>query len=250
MSWLQWQGETWPATEDEAELRVCIAAPDSAGPRVTWWWECMHIVREPGSKDGENDRWLSVRIDDLGIREGSWERLAGREIRADAAWHDAQENTGCYGRLQLSQVEVSTDPPKGASREDAHWIGHDFIMRIGQRDGLYFPVELDAWVIPAREYEREVPETAMEVAQFGVGPPHLRLIARMAFLNVSVNLARCSGDPMTVARRVVREEIGFRDLQKAEMKGWLRDTVDRAKIVEMPPGWRSSVNFRTAAAKW
>jgi hypothetical protein len=249
MSWLQWQGETWPATEDEAELRASIAAPDSAGPRVTWRWECMHYARMPGL-DGENDRCMSVRIDDLGIREGSWERLSGREIRADAAWHDAQENTGCYGSLRLSRVEMFGELPQGGSREDARWIGHDYILRIGQRDGLYFPMELDAWLIPSKEYEREVPETAEEVARFGVGPPHLRIIARMAFLNVSVELARCSGDPIPVARRVVREEIGFHDLHRPKMKWWLRHTADRQKIVEMPPGWRSSVKFGTAAARW
>ena len=250
MSWVQWQGETWEATEDEASLYVHIHAPDTAAPRVEWRWELFHIVCGEKKPDGL-DSYVSLMIDDLGFRERDWKRFSDREIVADAAWHEAQENTGAYGRLRSSRVEMTVEKCEDevpVSRHYEQWRAHDFVMRIGKRDGLTFPFELDAWMIPESEYYRDEPEK--EPVPFPSGPPNLRVIAAMVFLGGEVDLPRCGDDPLLLARKTVREETGFDEFKKLTLKWWLRQTPDRAKIVPMPPGWRSSVSFRTQAAKW
>lgn len=251
MSWVQWQGKIWETTPDEASLHVHIEAPDAAGPRVEWRWELAHIVRE--EKERGTDPYLGLNIEDLGFRGRDWTRFANTEIRADAAWHDAQENTGAYGRLRLARLQLWVDDRKESadkpSREDySEWLAHDFVMRIGQRDGFSFPCELDAWMIPAGEYFCEEPE--QELAPFPSEPPNLRVMTSMVFLGGGVDLPRCGDDPLPMARRLVREETGFDEMRKISLKWWLRQTPDHSEIVEMPPGWRSSVHFGTKASKW
>ena len=51
MSWIQLHDEVWPATKDEADLRVYVHPPDVGCPRVSWDLDVSHTstgTRRPG----------------------------------------------------------------------------------------------------------------------------------------------------------------------------------------------------------
>ena len=125
------------------------------------------------------------------------------------------------------------------------WIAHDFILRFGNRDGWSFPLELDAWLIPDEEYYRQTPETPEETARFAEGAPNFRLVTRVTFVTGEVDMTRAAADaPISHAREILREQIGFDEMRKPELKWHLRSEPDGDKIVPMP-GWRSGVFFYT-----
>jgi hypothetical protein len=260
MSWIQLHGEVWPVTKDEAELRVYINASDVACPRTWWVLEVSHYTKSgeppaPGRPD--LDRWLDIELGDLifGVRD--WRRLAGLEIRADAAWHATQEFIGPYGHSYNSpRVTVHQTVLKGyAEKEEVEagrkeWIAHDFLLRFGNRDGWSFPCELDAWLIPKEKYYRRTPETPEETARFPEGPPNFRIVTRASFAQGTVDLTRAAAaDPISRAREVLLEEIKCDTMLKPELKWMLRQTPECEEIVPMP-GWRSSVHFHTPASKY
>ena len=163
MSWIQLNGETWPVTKDEADMRVYIHAADVDCPRVSWNLDVSHYIRRkfPAGKI-KIERWLDIDLGGLILNLRDWRRLAGLEIRADAAWHATQEFFGPYGHCHNSpRVNVhQTILRKFAEREGVEagrsaWIAHDFILRFGNRDGWSFPCEVDAWLIPEKEYYRK-----------------------------------------------------------------------------------------------
>jgi hypothetical protein len=159
MSWIQLHGETWPVTKDEAEVRLYIHPADVGCPRVSWELDVSHYLMQenfPGKKIME--RWLDIDLGSLILNVRDWRQLAGLEIRADAAWHATQEFIGPYGhchnapRVHVHQTLLnphaeSADVEPGRKS----WIAHDFILRLGGRDGWSFPCELDAWLIPEPE---------------------------------------------------------------------------------------------------
>ena len=254
MSWLQWQGETWPVTADEARLQVFVRPPDVACPRQIWSLDLHHYVQSENPETGKNEvaYWLSTDVTDLRFQENDWRRLANRTIRADAPWHDAHEHFNEYGHHIAAEVDVMTGrlrwfsggPPQVPAQ--GHWLAHDFILRIGARDGLCFPCELDAWMIPRDEYYRKLPESEADVARFAETPPNLRIITRAVFEGGSVEVPRCKTDPVPWARRLLREETGCEEMFGTEVKWALRQTPDFKEIVSMP-GYRSTVQFSTTA---
>ncbi len=255
MSWLQLHGETWPVTNDEAALRVFIHAPDVNCPRVHWWLEVSHYIKTDDPPTPGNpgvDRWLDIELGNLILNLRDWRQLAGLEIRADSAWHDAQEFIGPYGHCHNSpRVMVHQTVLKHyAEREGEEagrkaWLAHDFILRFGNRDGWSFPLELDAWLIPEKEYWRQTSETPEATAHFAEGPPDFRLVTRATFVSGEVEMTRAATeDPISHAREILREQIGFDEMRKPELKWHLRSEPDGDKIVPMP-GWRSGVFFHT-----
>ena len=97
------------------------------------------------------------------------------------------------------------------------WRAHDFILRLGNRDGWSFPLELDAWLIPETEYWRKSPETPdEEEKRFGEGPPNFRLISRATFATGQVDLTRAAADYLVAhAREILREQIAFEERKHA-----------------------------------
>jgi hypothetical protein len=85
------------------------------------------------------------------------------------------------------------------------WVAHDFILRLGNRDGWSFPLELVAWLIPEEEYWRKTPETPEETARFAEGPPNFRLVTRVTFVTGEVEMTRAAAaDPISHAREILR----------------------------------------------
>lgn len=254
MSWIQLLGETWPVTKDEADLRVHIQAADVDCPRVAWDLDVSHYIRPEDFPAGEIklERWLDIELGGLILNLRDWRRLAGLEIRGDAAWHATQEFIGPYGHCHNSpRVTVhQTILQKYAEHEDHEivcndWIAHDFILRLGSRDGWSFPCELDAWLIPEEEYYRKEAETSADTARFPTEPPNFRLVSRATFVSGSVGLTRhAAADPVARAREILREEIACEPLLRTELKWMLRHTPENWEIVPMP-GWRSDVHFFT-----
>lgn len=254
MSWIQLHGETWPVTKDEAEVRVYIHAEDAMCPRVSWDLKVSHYIRPEDFPAGEIklERWLDIELGGLVLNLRDWRRLAGLEIRADAAWHATQEFIGPYGHCHNSprvQVQKTILQPhagrEGVEAERKQWLAHDYILRLGNRDGWSFPCELDAWLIPEEEYYCKAPETPEAAVRFPVEPPNFRLVTRATFVSGTVGLTRrAANDPVSHAREVLREQIACEPMLRTELKWMLRHTPANEKIVPMP-GWRSDVHFFT-----
>ena len=256
MSWLQWQGETWASTDDDAEIYVYVTAPGTPGPRTSWNLELMHMVRgapAPGKRLGPCQRWLTVTVPELGFHDPDWRRLSGLEIRSDAQWTETAEYIGAWGQLRTPCVEVMATlraSQDGTEQDEdfSHWMAHDFTLRLGQRDGLCFPCEIDAWLRPKADDDREEPESAEELARFGEGPPNLRVVTRAIFQAGTVVMHRCGLDPLPPARRVLREHTGFTEWHSPSVR-WAMKNIWNAEQMEERPGWRSDVHFHTQAQR-
>ena len=255
MSWIQLHDEVWPATKDEADLRVYVHPPDVGCPRASWNLNVSHYIQRdppPGPDDPGLDRWLDIDLGGLILNVSDWRRLAGLEIRAEAAWHATQEFIGPYGhchnspRVNVYQTVLKNYAKRaGVKAARTQWTAHDFILRLGNRDGWSFPCELDAWLIPAGEYHRLTPETSAAAARFAEGPPNFRLITRATFTRGTVELTRsAAADPVARAREVLSGLIGCETMLQPELNWMWRHTQEREEIVPMP-GWRSSVQFFT-----
>ena len=248
MSWLQWRGEVWPATEAEADLHLHLWAPDSACPRQSWRLE-LHDYPQEIDESGESKppRWAGVDVA-LNLQLDNWHDLAAREIRADPAWHNLHESTNEYGHLDVSEatlVLADLDPERRAPGEEPYqnWVAHDFIVRLGAGEGFVIPVELDAWMILDDAYYRLKPESEGEVQRFAEGPPNLHAMARARFKSCSVVVERCE-DPIPRAREYLRRAIGL-DLPSnatAEVNWDSYRKLPNGKS-ERRPGWTSRVRF-------
>ncbi|MEN9575801.1 MAG: hypothetical protein RL514_3656 [Verrucomicrobiota bacterium] len=252
MSWIQLHDEVWPVTPDEGEWRVHIHAADVGCPRVSWNLCVSHYLRPKDLPKPKVDRWLDMDVGGLVLEVRDWRRLAGLEIRADAAWHATHEFIGPYGhcynspRVTVHQTILRSHAEReGVEAGRTAWIAHDFTLRLGTRDGWSFPCELDAWLIPEAEYYRTQPEAPEVVARFPEGPPNFRLVTRATFVQGTVELTRAAAaDPEHHAREVLRTEIACETMRRPEVKWMLRQTPEREAIVPMP-GWRSDVHFYT-----
>ena len=182
MNWIEWQGKTWPTTENQAELRLHLWPPDSGYPRPSWSLKLSHVFRPVGlaPNDYSYDRWAEVEISELFFHASDWRRLSRQEIRATPAWHDAHEHFHQHHQIVESRVNLFG--------EQGRWRGHDFILRVGTRDGLCFPCELDTWLIPEGDYPRKQPEDPAEIAPFASTPPNLRVITSAVFVGGTVEV--------------------------------------------------------------
>lgn len=252
MSWVQWQGATWPTTDDEADIDVWLPAVDEGGPRQVWRLDLGHIVRRPpvgDAKLGEAQMHLSLTIEDLGLRGISWHELSGLTIRSTAEWYDRVEAVGPYGSVLDTNVHLSVmwkEQPEGATEERWHmedWMATDFILTLGRRDGLCFACELDVWAMPKEDFCRLEPETEAELKHFAEGPPTLRVMCVARFTGGSMEMERCGGDPLPLARRRICEQIGCEEFFVLDPTWAVRMTPD-SKGTERLPGWRSTVPFR------
>jgi len=250
MSWVQWQGETWPSTDDLISLFVHVTAPDQEGPRTRWALDLTHGVPPlPGSTG--NTRWsqyLCFELPELGFHENDWRRLAGYEVRADAHWQAAHEYSDAYGNLTQSELSVSAyrvvnDKPQAYDETGPlQWVGLDFILRFGQRDRLRFPLELDGWLTRPEQLRREQAESPAELAQFATTPPNFRLITQAIFEGGQVDVPR-SPDPVPWARRLITENIGLTEFTTGKPHWDNRRSLD-GKTYTPVVGGRSTVNFQ------
>ena len=194
----------------------------------------------------ELDRWLSVNLEDLYFFEEDWRRSSNLTIRADPAWYDAREHTGPYGNGPDHGLRVmgGSRVAEGARRNDEIWRGHDFILRLGTRDGLVFPCELDAWLMPEADYYRTEPQPATEAERFAEGPPTLRVIEPAVFSNGGVAMLRVQGDPIAHARQRLREAVGFEQMHHPRVEWAIRKPLRSDTFVRIEGG-RSTVYFST-----
>jgi hypothetical protein len=255
MSWFQWRGITWQVAQAEACLRVHIRAPDEPEPRVQWSLDTFHAASFPTSADASAprvERWVSLDIPTLNFPRTDWHRLANTEIRATAAWHDAAAAfSACGNYLDTQATALHTRLRYARDQEaeetgstDRHWVGHDFILRFGTRDGLSFPCELDAWLLPEKKYYRLEPESAAELARFGEGPPTCRIITLARFVGGNITLPRCGDDPLPAARRELQRLLGLDELFEWNLDWNVRSNLN-GNGTERMPGWRSRLSFRT-----
>lgn len=255
MSWVQLKGETWRTTQNVAEVKLQLWRPDAQCERQEWSFELTHNVRKvnpaPGASHAE--RFLVVTLATMGLEVRDWRRLAGTEFRADAAWHAKHGCCHEYGRLRESSLEVwemvfrnPPEEPVGMVR-DRTWRAHDFVLRFGERDGLTFPVELDAWLVPEAEFWRREPESPEELARFGEGPPDLRVMATAFFTAGWVDLPPCE-DPLALARQFLREEIAFEGMHDSKIQWSTRDSSGTTEGEEVRE-WPATVFFRTEPGK-
>lgn len=249
MSWAEWQGEVWETSAAEAELRVQVWPPEAGCPRATWSLLLFHHVMEgtdPATR--KTLRWFHFELSDLGFRGQDWRLFSNREIKGDAAWHEAQEHTGEYGHLDTAKlnfrpVDLRLPREQRDGSQDHNWYGHAFLVRLGARDGLTFPCEIEAWLEHASEYHRRTPESAEELA-FPRTPPNLRIIASATFSGGTICVPRCHGDPLPLARKFLREETGCTEMVAPEVEWTVRRSPDNQKS-ERRPGWASTVRFHT-----
>ncbi len=252
MSWIEWLGEKLPLEAGvDARLSVHVWPPESACPRVSWTLDLRYHFWRQNMPEGKRkiDAWLSIELGDLGFYGRDWRDLEGLEIRADAAWHGAHEYFGEYGNLNTGEVIVmgaeypNTPRNPKPTISEVHWLGTDFVLRLGKRDGFFFPLELDAWMLPESEFYRSMPESESELAVFGEGPPDLRVIARAAFVGGIVEIPRCD-DPLPLAARFLREEVSLETMHEPSIEWSCRRDHKTGKI-EQVPGGTSRVKFRT-----
>ncbi len=252
MGWVHLLGEQWEISDDEARLRVRLAAPDAACPRQSWSWDLFQMERGDTLADSGKrkvERFASIEVSELHFHERDWRRLSGLEIRADSAWHEAHEYSDELGNVDPAHVHVHA--PKALSAgggkkklKESTWIAHDFILRFGQLDGWCLPTELDAWLIPKTKYDRKTPEKPDALKNFAVGPPNLRVMTRTLFTGGSVEVPRCGDDPLPLARRLLREATGCDTMHEAKVD-WMLRQIPGKKESERMPGWRSTVHFST-----
>lgn len=249
MSWIQWQGEQWETTTQEAELRLHLWQPQAMCPRISWSLTLDHSEPSHTPNEKKPERWLDLELPQLHFHERDWRKLAGLEIRADAAWHARHEYCHDYGSLVESTVNVHTvhfrhtshHPGPGGKRQN--WRGLDYILRLGPRDGYGFSCELDAWLMPESEYWRTTPQPPGPHPLTAQGPPQLRVVTRAVFTGGSVNVPRAQ-DPLPHARRYLRELASLHEMHDPHIQWDCRFTLD-GKGTEELPGGISTVHFRT-----
>jgi hypothetical protein len=249
MSWIQWRGQEWEHTTNDAKLSLHLWRPDAACPRQVWHLHLQHIVRPKEDPEGRctPSSFLSVEIGNLHFAAEDWRRIEGLEIRADARWHASHEGTNEYGRAEEPVWVMVFQPGQGHH----HWQGHDFTLRMGKREGLFLPCEIDVWALPKDEYHRELPETSEEVERFGEGPPTLRAMARAKFEGGVIDVPRLfgPGDPeeraLAWARKALREATGCTDFHNAKVQWMSRPKPGTKAESEPMVGWTSRVSFVT-----
>jgi hypothetical protein len=248
---VQLNGETWQPTQDVAELKLYLCRPDVQCDRQEWRFEMMHLVprveRAPGASYAEKS--LVLTLETMGVEVRDWRRLAGMEIRADASWHAKHGHCNEGGWLRESSLEVcemffreSAEDAAEMVRERT-WRAHDFVLRFGKRDGLAFPVELDAWLLPEEEYWRREPESPEELARFGEGPPDLRVMATAVFTMGWVALPPCK-DPLALAERMLRKEVAIEGMHNSKIQWETRELPGTTEREEMRE-WPATVYFTT-----
>lgn len=251
MSYVEWMGHTWRATEQTAELRLSLWPPDSGHPRPSWWLDLFHFPVPPDPDPNVLHPSLDLNVSELFYYGNDWRGFSGYEIRADAAWHDAHEHTTRHHRemeARITMLGPATPFPvaEGSERNHERWTAHQFLLRFGTRDGLAFPLELDAWMMRESEYYRTTPDLSGESARIPDTPPNLRIITQAVFVTGNVNVPRAgAADPVGYARRALRETVAYDGpLCLPEVNWALHFAPDQQKTVPMP-GWSSTVGFNT-----
>ncbi len=253
MSWVEMLGQRWPATDQVVRLQVFIWGPQAPHPRTVWHLDVFHMqVSDPETGEKRPSPHIHIEISDFAPEIRDWRRFSGWELRADAAWREAQECVTDYNRHQLPHVLAlgnfrSMLPPaeQRGKREHETWLGHDFVLRFGTRDGWEFPCEIDGWVRSEEDYWQLRPQSRDEAMRFPTEPPNLRVMARAEFVGGTVIVPRRHhADPVAWAREVLRAEIGCETMHDPRIK-WATRRVRGFGKTEKLEGWGSRVTFRT-----
>jgi hypothetical protein len=152
------------------EGACAVLSAGECAARVAWSLSLGHHVIV-GAESGKRKtlRFSNFDLGDLGFHDADWRHLGYREIKGYAAWHAAQEHTSEYGNLDVAvinfrPVDLRLPPEERPVCKDFTWYGHDFIVRLGTREGLAFPCEIGAWLEHESTYYRAHPEAAKELA--------------------------------------------------------------------------------------
>jgi len=253
MSWVVLNGEHWEATQDIVELKLHLDRPTAHGERQDWSLELNHSVRRNERAPGVSPtaKFLTLQLEGLGWVLRDWRQIAGRELRADAAWHGAQPCCHFSGMERDTTLEAwevhlrdpAKDGPGPHAIRDRTWRAHDFTIRFGARDGFDFPMELEAWLLPEETYWQREPEPAEALRRFGEGPPNLRVMASAVFTTGWVRLPP-SRDPLASARRVLREEVMLEEMHEAKIQ-WATRRDSGTEEGEVMQQWPPTVYFQT-----
>ncbi|HEV7403869.1 MAG TPA: hypothetical protein VGO11_13110 [Chthoniobacteraceae bacterium] len=252
MSWVHLNGERWEATQDIAELQLHLARPTALGERQDWSLELTHMVpRSEPAPGAWAEKFLTLHLEGLGWTLRDWRQIAGRELRADAAWHGAQPCCHSSGLARETTLEVwevhlrdpAKDGPGPETIRDRSWRAHDFTIRFGARGGFDFPMELEAWLLPEETYWQREPEPAEALRRFGEGAPNLRVMAPAVFTTGWVHLPP-GRDPLASARRILREEVMLEEMHEARIQ-WATRPGTVTEAGEVMRQWPPTVFFQT-----
>lgn len=116
-------------------------------------------------------------------------------------------------------------------------------LRLGARDGLAFPLELEAWLLPEETFWQRAPEPAEAFRHLGQGAPTLRVMAPAVFTAGWVGLPP-SRDPLASARRVLREEVMLEEMPEARIQ-WATRRGTGMEAGEEMKQWPPTVFFQT-----
>jgi hypothetical protein len=244
MSWVQWNDEVWPSTNDEGDLDLWLWLPDASCPRQNWRLALSHREME-WSEEHKNvvaRRFVNIEISDLHFFERDWRLFSDLEIRADWKWHQ-EDYLNEYGKLEAGEISVDVVDNRGKQMEMERWIGHEFTLKLGRRDGFCFPCELEGWLIPEEEYYRKEPEPRAEVERFSESPPNLRMIAPVYFTGGRVMMPRCGDDPLPQALKYLKEMTGCEEMHGPTVQ-WDNIYLPGCNPRAMP-GWGSTISFAT-----
>ena len=244
MSWVQWQDEIWPSTDDVAELELMLWPPDASCPRQNWSIDLHHreTVWSEEHKMPVPVRSLEVQISDLHFFENDWTLLSSLEIRADSKWHEKDYITE-YGALEAGEIGVTFWDNRSGKFHFERWTGHEFTLRFGKRDGTCFPCELEGWLLPEKEYYQTEPESRRDVTRFSEEPPNLRVITPVFFNTGRIMMPRCGDDPVPAARRYLKEMTNCELMFRSRVH-WDSNYLPGHKEFK-EPGWASNVVFAT-----
>lgn len=253
MSWIQWQGETLPNTQDCVRLAFTLSAPDMGGPRQNWSLELCHQQAWPADVPSKfrMQSYLYVELWELGLQVQDLREFSGLVIRSTPAWLERVQVSGQYGHLVEPVVQIHNwraSPETGEEVVSESFLSLEWELRFGKLDGYSLPCELDVWaLIPEEEFYRMEPETPEDLARFAQGEPLLRMMARAEIVGGNVEMERCGDDPVPLARKRLHAAVGGLEVAGGTVH-WDSNYImmPEHKAVK-EPGWRSKVSFRTGA---
>ena len=121
----------------------------------------------------------------------------------------------------------------------------EFRLRFGSREGLLFIFELEAWMEPKEQYERETERRPGEIGTPLGTPPNLVLMTQIEFAWFDVRVPPEAANPADWAFNKVRETFGLRAFAEPQVKPVTRYSFREHRSVEKPGGgW--DVSFRPA----
>lgn len=250
MPWLEWQGEVIPCYADGFEnINATIRAPDTPTARQDWYFDVslmMPNTQPAGGGALPVGRDINLRFS-LPTQIAHWRDLAQVSIHANPAWHAEVARSSPYGRLCDTILEVTDfDFRDDENPVITSYKCDRYRLSLGPPSGFRFPLELDAWLEPAEDFDRLLsPE---EARLEPTTPPNLRVLASPRFSGGSIEIEAGHPDPLEIARRRLRHAIGLEEMANPKIEWFARYERSHHKLdgpVPEADQRRCSVRFST-----